>query len=66
MDLMNITSDSPCVETKACYMDTLTGNLQRRKQRAETELAQVNAALEALQKNPEIASVLELVSKVGR
>lgn len=47
-------------------MDTLLGNLHRRKQRAETELKQVNEALIALEKNPEVAKLLELISKLGR
>ena len=48
------------------YVDSLIGKLNNRKQRAETELAQCNAALAALQANPEVANLLELISKVGR
>lgn len=54
------------IAPKECYIDTLLGNLQRRKQRAEVELQQVNEALEALEKNPEVAKLLELISRVGR
>jgi len=62
--LVSTQCDGPV--TKECYVDTLVGNLNRRKSRCETELQQVNAALEALKKNPEIANILELISKVGR
>lgn len=48
------------------YLDTLVGNLTRRKNRAQVELDNVNAALEALAKNPEVAEVLELITKAGR
>lgn len=47
-------------------MDSLLNNLNRRKLRAEAELANVTAALDALAKNPEVANVLELISKAGR
>jgi len=61
-----IPSANEVCSPKECYMDTLLGNLHRRKQRAETELKQVNEALIALEKNPEVAKLLELISKLGR
>ena len=44
-------------------MDTIVGNLQRKQQRAKVDYDNATAALEALKKNPEVASILELVSK---
>lgn len=49
--------------TKECYVDTLIGQLKRKQQRASADLAAANEALEALEKNPEIAKVLELLLK---
>ena len=57
-----INCDMP-VATKECYSDTLIGQLRRKKQRAETDLKLATEALEALEKNPEVAKILELVSK---
>jgi hypothetical protein len=46
---------------------TINDRLQTKKLRLESELADVNSALDALNANPEIARVLTLVSKaVGR
>jgi len=46
---------------------TINDRLQSKKLRLESELADVNSALDALNANPEIARVLTLVSKtVGR
>ena len=52
--------------TKECYADTLISNLKRKHLRAKAELESVTAALEALEKNPEVANILELISKAGR
>ena len=51
---------------KECYSDTLISNLKRKQLRAKSELDAVTAALNALEKNPEVATILELVSKAGR
>lgn len=48
------------------YIDTLIGNLRRRQSRASTELKNVTDALNALEKHPDLAEVLELISKAGR
>jgi len=48
-----------------CEDDSIRGRLVRNKQRAESQLALVNSALEALDKNPEIATLLELVGKAS-
>lgn len=37
--------------------------LQQRKEVLEAQLNKVNAALESLEKNPELANVLQLVAK---
>jgi hypothetical protein len=56
-----------CPESpKECYADTLMNNLKRKQLRAKSELDSVTAALEALEKNPEVANILELISKAGR
>ena len=51
---------------KECYVDTLIGNLQRKQRRAQQELDNVNAALVALNDNPAVANLLELISKASR
>lgn len=66
MDLMNCVGESPCPTKDVSYSDSLIANLNRRKIRCESELQSVNAALNALQKNPEVANILELISKAGR
>lgn len=46
---------------------TINQQLARRKTRLTTELAQVDAAIEALEKNPGVAEVLNTVGKaIGR
>jgi hypothetical protein len=47
--------------------NTVTDRLTSEKRRLESKLADVNAALDALAANPEVAKVLTLVGKaVGR
>lgn len=46
--------------------NSVNGRLQNVKKRLESQLSEVNEALEALEKNPEIARVLTLVSKASR
>jgi len=65
-DIQNMVTSPDCSLKEVCYMDSLLNNLNRRKLRAEAELANVTAALDALAKNPEVANVLELISKAGR
>lgn len=46
---------------------TMTEQLRQRKVSLEADLAEVNAALEALERHPEITRVLDTVAKaVGR
>lgn len=44
---------------------TITERLSSEKQRLESRLEEVNKALEALNKNPEIAEVINIISKVS-
>ena len=56
----------PCMpEAKnlVCSDDSIRGRLVRNKRRYEEQLKTVNDALEALDKNPELATLLELVQK---
>jgi len=47
--------------------NTVTDRLQNEKRRLESKLSDVNAALAALEANPEVCKVLTLVGKaVGR
>ena len=48
---------------KQCVKPKLKEGLIHRKTRLESQLADINAAIEALNKNPEVARVLELVGK---
>ena len=44
---------------------TVTEALRQEKMGLETRLAMVNEALEALESNPEVTKVLDLLAKVG-
>jgi hypothetical protein len=63
--LSRVYPDSPVENTKECFTDSLISNLKRKQLRAQSELDSVTAALTALEKNPEIANLLELISKAG-
>ena len=47
------------------YSDSLISNLKRNQLRLKSQLDSVTEALNALEKNPEMANVLELISKAG-
>lgn len=68
MELGMYTGGPECnVKESICGSDSsITGDLTRKKQRLETQLSEVNAALDALKDNPELTKVLELVSKARR
>jgi len=51
---------------KAIVKPELREGFINRKVRLESQLKDVNAAIEALDKNPEVASLLELVGKASR
>ncbi len=65
---MDLLRNDPCCDTKQveCYSDTLLSDLRRRQQRSQLELSAITSAIEALEKNPETANILELIRKVGR
>lgn len=51
---------------KQCEQDSLLARLHQRELRATQDLGDVQAAIEALEKNPEILRVIELVGRVTR
>jgi hypothetical protein len=62
---MNIFNDSPCdMELKSVSSPSVRQTLERRKIELESRLAEVNAAIAGLSRNPEVAEVIELIAKV--
>lgn len=57
---------SPQYEKPVSYSDSLMSNLKRRQLQAKSELDSTTAAIDALTKNPEVANILDLISKAGR
>lgn len=56
-----------CEEKSLCGSDeSIKGNLERKRVRLMNQLDEVNQALDALDKNPEMLKVLELVNKARR
>jgi hypothetical protein len=53
------------VEEPRLAQSTMTERLQRKKAQLEGELTRVNAALEALEGNPEVARVVDAISELG-
>lgn len=55
------------IGTDACgFNPSLLENLKRQKQNLEGQLDKVNTALKALEENPEVAKVVEAISKIQR
>ncbi len=55
-----------CVEVPGGYRQpSIEDRLLQQKNRLEANLADVNAALEALQANPEVMKIMCLISKVN-
>jgi Fe2+ or Zn2+ uptake regulation protein len=54
-----------CEKGISPHEDTLIAQLRRNKLRFTEQLETVNAALEALENNPEVTKILELVRKAG-
>ena len=48
------------------YQPTLTERLKREQGELQSRLTEVNAALAALEANPQVQTVLDLVQKVAR
>ena len=59
------TSDIRESKEASCESDTIRAKLLRNKARYETSLKIVNEALNALDKNPNIAQILELVRRAS-
>lgn len=60
-------NDYPCeVETKSLTKPDLKEGLVMKKNRLELQLKEVNEAIAALEANPEVARLLELVGRAGR
>lgn len=65
-DIMN-TIGGCCESLKQCEVENaVSDRLLNRKKRLELQLSEVNEALDALQKNPEIQRVLDLVARASR
>lgn len=56
-------ADTPMMEG-SIRRSTLTENIKQRKEVLEAQLADLNAALAALEKNPELQSLFDIVSRV--
>lgn len=63
MELMNISEGTCCTSEKQAVAPSLLDNLRRRQIDASSRLADLNAAIAALEANPEVAKVLELVAR---
>jgi len=68
--MMDVLSNdgSCCAELKSVQLsdDSILGRLKREQQRAANKLDVVTQAIEALEKNPELAKTLELIQRAGR
>lgn len=53
-----------CASPMQMRQPSLTENLKNRKVGLENQLSEINAAIEALEKNPELQSLLDLIAKV--
>jgi hypothetical protein len=65
---MNIFDQDPCCEQQAqkslqCVSPSMLDTLKRRQKDATERLNDLNAAISALESNPEVAKVLELVAR---
>ena len=65
---MELLTNDPCCDSKICESsNSIPDRLHSRKRSLEAQLAETNAAIDAMQKNPEVATVLTLVAKaIGR
>lgn len=63
MDALTQIGMSECESPKQMVSPSLTETLRRRKLGLEKDLANVTAALDALEAAPEVARVLELVAR---
>lgn len=56
----------PCTLDINKYQPTLTERIKRERDEAAARLADLDAALQALETNPQVKAVLDLVRKVSR
>lgn len=63
---MNVYPDACEEKTLECRKPDLRDGLVNRKNRLEEQLKTINDAIAALDSNPEVAKVLELVGRAGR
>ena len=56
---------SPSIGLGKCITPSIEDRLLQKKMRLEQDLKDTNAALEALQANPEILKIMVLISKVN-
>lgn len=63
--LGSLVGETQCEVTKSAVdvATTINDKLTSRKRRLEAELAETNAALEALEQHPDVAKVLTLVGR---
>ena len=57
---------APALMAGSTYKLVLTEKLKQEKEKITARLADINTALEILEKNPEIAKAMDAVSKLGR
>lgn len=62
MDILSNTCGEE-VSPKQCISPSMLDNLKRRQREAAERLNDLNAAIAAMEANPEVAKVLELVAK---
>lgn len=55
-----------CTSELNKYQPTLTERIKRERDEAAARLADLDAALQALETNPQVKAVLDLVQKVSR
>lgn len=65
MDIFNALGGQEvcCVSQEQAISPSVLDTLKRRQQELNMRLADVNAAIEALEKNPEVTKVLELLAR---
>jgi hypothetical protein len=56
-------AQEPLCFVKQCESSSVLDTMKRRKKEFEARLTDVNNCIEALEKNPEITKVLELIQK---
>lgn len=55
-----------CAKVPTMARQTYRGNLEEQKENLEKRLADINAVLEALDKSPDVANVVEAINRLSR